>query len=58
MRNLLFISVLLLPYGGLKDIQLQAGETVIICPATGGFGGAGCVCGAGYGSQSDCDEEE
>lgn len=28
-------------YGGLKDIAIQAGETVVVAPATGGFGGAG-----------------
>lgn len=29
----------LVPYGGLVDIKLQAGETIIIAPATGMFGG-------------------
>ena len=24
-----------------RDIKLEAGETVVVCPATGGFGGAG-----------------
>lgn len=28
------------PWGGLVDINLRAGETVVIAPATGGFGGA------------------
>jgi len=28
------------PYGGLRDIDLKPGETVIIAPATGSFGGA------------------
>ena len=28
------------PYGGLSDIELKAGETVIVAPATGPFGGA------------------
>lgn len=31
---------MLVPYGGLHDISLQAGETVIVTPATGPFGGA------------------
>lgn len=35
------ISHMLVPYGGLRDINLLAGETVIIAPATGPFGGAG-----------------
>lgn len=30
----------LVPFGGLKDINLQAGETIIVSPATGAFGGA------------------
>ncbi|KAF4627802.1 hypothetical protein G7Y89_g10345 [Cudoniella acicularis] len=34
------ISRLLVPYGGLADINLKPGETVIITPATGPFGGA------------------
>ena len=34
-----FISMLV-PYGGLRNVQLQAGETVIIAPATGPFGSA------------------
>jgi D-arabinose 1-dehydrogenase-like Zn-dependent alcohol dehydrogenase len=29
----------LVPYGGLVDIRLQPGETIIIAPATGLFGG-------------------
>lgn len=33
-------SRLLVPYGGLSDIGLKAGETIIITPATGPFGGA------------------
>lgn len=40
-HDLVYISYLLVPYGGLRDISLEPGETVIICPATGGFGGAG-----------------
>ncbi|KAL8783803.1 MAG: hypothetical protein Q9195_009270 [Heterodermia aff. obscurata] len=30
----------LVAYGGLRDIDLKAGETIIIAPATGQFGGA------------------
>ena len=30
----------LVPFGGLKDVGLQAGETVIVAPATGNFGQA------------------
>jgi NADPH:quinone reductase-like Zn-dependent oxidoreductase len=28
------------PYGGLRDIDLKPGETIIIAPAAGSFGGA------------------
>ncbi|EIM80633.1 alcohol dehydrogenase [Stereum hirsutum FP-91666 SS1] len=39
-EKLAYISSLLVPYGGLRDLGLQAGETVIVAPATGAFGGA------------------
>ncbi|MCJ1249698.1 hypothetical protein MMC30_006924 [Trapelia coarctata] len=38
--NLAYIVTPLVPYGGLRDIDIKAGETVIVCPATGSFGGA------------------
>ena len=38
--ELAYMFVLLVPYGGLRDIDLEAGETVIVSPATGAFGGA------------------
>ncbi|KAI1342936.1 alcohol dehydrogenase GroES domain-containing protein [Xylariaceae sp. FL0016] len=40
-RDLGVFGQLALPYGGLRDVHLTAGETVIIAPATGNFGGAG-----------------
>ena len=39
-HELVYMSYLLVPYGGLYDIQLEPGETIVVCPATGGFGGA------------------
>lgn len=39
--DLVYLSNLLVPYGGLRSIKLEPGETVVVCPATGGFGGAG-----------------
>ncbi|KAK3069282.1 hypothetical protein LTR53_012498 [Teratosphaeriaceae sp. CCFEE 6253] len=39
--QLMYVCYLLVPYGGLRDIKLEPGETVIVCPATGGYGGAG-----------------
>lgn len=38
--DLASIPSLLVPYGVLRDIGLKAGETVIVSPATGAFGGA------------------
>lgn len=38
---LMYLSYLLVPYGGLRDIDVQPGDTVAVFPATGGFGGAG-----------------
>ncbi|KAI0013377.1 NAD(P)-binding protein [Xylariaceae sp. FL0662B] len=34
------LSQLIVPYGGLSDVDLKAGETVLISPATGSFGSA------------------
>ncbi|KAK3615978.1 hypothetical protein LTR56_026271 [Elasticomyces elasticus] len=39
--QLMYMCYLLVPFGGLRDIRLEPGETVIISPATGGYGGAG-----------------
>lgn len=39
-KDLMYIGYLLVPYGGLRDIKLEPGETIVVCPATGGFGGA------------------
>ncbi|KAJ3712213.1 alcohol dehydrogenase [Lentinula raphanica] len=38
--DLMHISRLLVPYGGLDDVGMKPGETVIIAPATGPFGSA------------------
>lgn len=40
LERITYISTLLVPYGGFKDVGLQAGETVIVAPATGAYGGA------------------
>ena len=40
-EELAYISTPLVPYGGLRDVGLQPGETVIVAPATGQFGQAG-----------------
>ena len=38
--DLAVIFRLMVPYGGLRHIDVKAGETIIVSPATGGFGGA------------------
>lgn len=35
LAQLAYASALLVPYGGLRDIELKAGQTVIVAPATG-----------------------
>ncbi|KAI3319548.1 alcohol dehydrogenase GroES domain-containing protein [Xylariaceae sp. AK1471] len=39
-QDLGYFGQLVIPYGGLRDISLTAGETILIAPATGNFGGA------------------
>jgi threonine dehydrogenase-like Zn-dependent dehydrogenase len=50
-KRLAYISALLVPYGGLRDIRLEAGETIIIAPATGQFGGAAVLCALAMGAR-------
>jgi NADPH:quinone reductase-like Zn-dependent oxidoreductase len=40
LQDLLYMHYMLVPFGGLRDIHLETGETVVVSPATGGFGGA------------------
>lgn len=49
--DLAYISALLVPYGGLSNIGLKAGETVIISPATGSFGGAAVLVALAMGAR-------
>lgn len=39
-EDLLSIPRALVPYGELSDVNLRAGETILMAPATGGFGSA------------------
>lgn len=39
-RELIYLSHLLVPFGGLRTIDLKPGETVVVCPSTGGYSGA------------------
>jgi threonine dehydrogenase-like Zn-dependent dehydrogenase len=49
--HLAFLSGLMVPYGGLRDINLKAGETVIVAPATGAFGGAAVIVALAMGAK-------
>ncbi|KAF2798587.1 GroES-like protein [Melanomma pulvis-pyrius CBS 109.77] len=40
-QDLAYIGYLIVSFGGLRDIKLEPGETIVVTPATGGFGGAG-----------------
>ncbi|KAI0382361.1 alcohol dehydrogenase GroES domain-containing protein [Hypomontagnella monticulosa] len=40
-RDIAFYPQLAVAYGGFRDVGLTTGETVLISPATGNFGGAG-----------------
>lgn len=50
-ERLAYISGLLVPYGGLRDIRLEAGETIIVAPATGSFGGAAVLTALAMGAR-------
>ncbi|KAL9622077.1 MAG: hypothetical protein Q9160_003576 [Pyrenula sp. 1 TL-2023] len=39
-EDLAYLQTPMIVYGGLRDIELRPGETVVVAPATGGFGGA------------------
>ncbi|KAI9705256.1 MAG: hypothetical protein M1820_005254 [Bogoriella megaspora] len=50
-ERLAFLSTLLVPYGGLRDVGLTAGETVVIAPATAGFSGAAVMVALAMGAR-------
>lgn len=50
LENLLHLTVTAVPYGGLRAINLQPGETVLIAPATGRFSGAAVGVAAAMGA--------
>ncbi|KAI2467025.1 putative quinone oxidoreductase [Annulohypoxylon bovei var. microspora] len=49
--DLLYMCYLLVPYGGLRDIRVEPGETVVVAPATGGYGGAGVMTAIAMGAR-------
>lgn len=50
-EDLTFMSTLSVPYGGLRDIELQAGQTVVVAPATGPFGGCAVLVALAMGAR-------
>ena len=50
-NNLSYISATMVPYGGLHDVGVQAGETVIVAPATGQFGQAAVLVALAMGAK-------
>jgi NADPH:quinone reductase-like Zn-dependent oxidoreductase len=42
-HDLTYITQLFVPMGGMADIDLKAGESILVAPATGSFGGAAVV---------------
>ncbi|KAI6362997.1 hypothetical protein MCOR31_008004 [Pyricularia oryzae] len=51
LADVAYMSYLLVAYGGLRDVGLEPGETVVIAPATGGFGGAGVLTALAMGAR-------
>jgi D-arabinose 1-dehydrogenase-like Zn-dependent alcohol dehydrogenase len=47
----MYLCYLLVPYGGLRDIKLEPGETIVVSPATGGFGSAGVMVAIAMGAR-------
>ncbi|KAK3675027.1 hypothetical protein LTR78_004960 [Recurvomyces mirabilis] len=50
-HDLAYLAAILVPYGGLRGIRLEAGETVVVAPATGPFGGAAVLCALAMGAR-------
>lgn len=40
-EQLAHLGTLMVPFGGLRDIRIEPGETVVVCPATGHYSAAG-----------------
>lgn len=50
-HDLMYMAYLLVPFGGLRDIKLEAGETIVVCPATGFYGSLGVQLAAAMGAK-------
>jgi threonine dehydrogenase-like Zn-dependent dehydrogenase len=49
--DLMYMGHLIVPFGGLRDIKLEPGETIVVNPATGGYGGAGVLVAISLGAR-------
>ena len=54
LHDLVYMTHLLAPYAGLRDIGLEPGETIFVRPATGAYSGAGVQVALAMGRESDC----
>jgi threonine dehydrogenase-like Zn-dependent dehydrogenase len=50
-NDLVYLARLMVPHGGFMDVGLQAGETVVVAPASGAFGGAAVEVALGMGAR-------
>jgi len=49
--DLMYMGHLIVPFGGLRDIKLEPGETIVVSPATGGYGGAAVLVAMAMGAR-------
>lgn len=49
--DLLYMGQISVPFGGLQDVNLQVGETVVIAPAAGTFGSAAVIAALAMGAR-------
>jgi NADPH:quinone reductase-like Zn-dependent oxidoreductase len=49
--DLLFLPIALVPMGGLRKLDVRPGESVVVCPASGRFGGAAVHVAAALGAR-------
>ncbi|KAJ4289107.1 hypothetical protein N0V90_011449 [Kalmusia sp. IMI 367209] len=50
-KDLMYMDYLLVAFGGLRDIKLEPGETIVVSPATGGYGGAAVMVAIAMGAR-------
>lgn len=50
-EDLIYLLTVSVPFGGLRDVDVRAGEKVIITPATGAFGSAAVVAALAMGAR-------